>query len=94
MMNACAVNISGKLFKPSTAMPRPPSRSRYAAPSAPRVAITTGSPPSAFRLYAMLPAQPPHSRRISPIWNDTDSMCVWSGRMCRAKRSGNTMIVS
>ena len=42
----------------------------------------------------MLPAQPPHSRRISPIWNDTDSMCVWSGRMCRAKRSGNTMMVS
>ena len=42
----------------------------------------------------MLPAQPPHSRRISPIWNETDSMCTWSGRMCRAKRSGNTMMVS
>ncbi len=42
----------------------------------------------------MLPAQPPHSRRMSLIWNDTDSMCVCSGRMCRAKRSGNTMIVS
>src|SRR5215831_4791100 len=42
----------------------------------------------------MLPAHPPHSRRISPIWNDTDSTCVSPGRMCRAKRSGKTMIVS
>src|SRR6185369_7493240 len=42
----------------------------------------------------MLPAHPPHSWRISPIWNDTDSTRVWSGRMCREKRSGNTMIVS
>src|SRR5207244_3340961 len=42
----------------------------------------------------MLPAQPPHSRRISPIWNDTESTCVCSGRMCRANRSGNTMMVS
>src|SRR5678816_3025926 len=42
----------------------------------------------------MFPAQPPHSRRISAIWNDTDSTCVCSGRMWRAKRSGNTMMVS
>src|SRR5678815_587584 len=42
----------------------------------------------------MLPAHPPHSWRISPIWNDTDRTRVWSGRMCREKRSGNTMIVS
>ena len=42
----------------------------------------------------MLPAQPPHSRRISAIWNDTDSMCVSPGRMWRPKRSGNTMMVS
>ena len=42
----------------------------------------------------MLPAQPPHSRRISPIWKETDSTCVCSGRMWRAKRSGNTMMVS
>src|SRR4051812_38191471 len=42
----------------------------------------------------MFPAQPPHSRRMSPMWNDTDSMCVRSGRMWRPKRSGNTMMVS
>jgi hypothetical protein len=58
------------------------------------VAITTGSPPIAFRLYAMLPAQPPHSRRMSPTVNDTDRRCTCSGRMWRAKRSGNTMMVS
>ena len=56
--------------------------------------MTTGVPPSPCRPYAMLPAQPPHSRRISPIWKDTDSTCTCSGRMCRAKRSGNTMMVS
>ncbi len=28
----------------------------------------------------MLPAQPPHSRRISAIWNDTDSTCVSLGQ--------------
>src|SRR2546429_4779705 len=42
----------------------------------------------------MLPAQPPHSRRISPTWKQTESTCVCSGRMWRAKRSGNTMMVS
>src|SRR5262245_64403513 len=42
----------------------------------------------------MLPAQPPHSRRISAIWNDTDSTCGGSGWMWRANRSGNTMMVS
>src|SRR5450755_2442994 len=42
----------------------------------------------------MLPAHPPHSRRISPTRNDTDSTCVCSGRMWRANRSGKTMIVS
>ena len=47
-----------------------------------------------FRLYAMLPAQPPHSRRISPTVNDTDSTCACSGRMWRANWSGNTMMVS
>ncbi len=62
--------------------------------SSPMVAMTTGSPPSALRLYAMLPAHPPHSRRMSPIRKDTESTCVWSGRMWREKRSLNTMIVS
>src|SRR6185437_4370197 len=42
----------------------------------------------------MLPAHPPHSRRMSLIWNATDSMCVCSGRIWRANRSGNTMMVS
>src|SRR5438270_4390750 len=42
----------------------------------------------------MLPAQPPHSRRISLIWKETESTCVWSGRIWRANRSGKTMIVS
>src|SRR6185312_5996157 len=42
----------------------------------------------------MFPAHPPHSRRMSLIWNATDSMCVCSGRIWRANRSGNTMMVS
>ena len=42
----------------------------------------------------MLPAHPPHSRRISLIWNDTESTCVSPGRMWRPNRSRNTMMVS
>src|SRR5437763_3870207 len=75
-------------------MPSFVRRSRYGPPSSPIVAMMTGLPPRPCRLYAMLPEHPPNSRRMSPIWNDTDSTCTWSGRMCRANRSGNSMMVS
>ncbi len=42
----------------------------------------------------MLPAQPPNSRRICSVRNDTFSMCSLSGRMWFRNWSANTMMVS
>src|SRR5512146_1949100 len=43
--------------------------------------MISGCPPSSCRLYAMLPAQPPYSRRISGTRKATLRMCICSGRM-------------
>ena len=75
-------------------MPSARMRSRYSAPSLPSAAITTGSPPSCASVYAMLPAQPPNSRRSVGTRNETFRMCTWSGRICCAKRPWNVVMVS
>src|SRR3954451_2153941 len=53
-----------------------------------------GVPPSSFRAYAMLPAQPPKSRLRLGTRNETFRMCSWSGRICSAKRPWKPMMVS
>jgi hypothetical protein len=58
---------------------------RYSCPSSPTAAITRASPPSWQRLYAMLPAQPPNSRRRVGTRNETLRMCSCSGRICCEK---------
>src|SRR5690242_14440809 len=57
-------------------------------------AITTGSPPSWRKVYAMLPAQPPNSRRKVGTRNETFRMCSCSGRICCANLPGNVVMVS
>ena len=52
-----------------------PSTITVAGNTSPTVAITRGSSPSSFRLYAMLPAVPPYSRRISGVRKQTLRMC-------------------
>jgi hypothetical protein len=80
-MNACAVNVPGIVRTCEVSRPSSANRARYGASSSPTAAIITGSPPSSFMLYAMLPAQPPNSRRISSTRNETFSRCTLSGRM-------------
>ena len=58
------------------------------------VAMISGSPPSSFRLYAMLPAQPPNTRLMSGTRKQTFRMWIWSGRMQSLKRSLKTIMLS
>src|SRR5690349_23654296 len=75
-------------------MPQASKCSRYEPKSWPTAAIGIGSPPSIFRLYAMLPAQPPNSRRIRGTRKATFRICTLSGRMWFLNWSWNTMMVS
>ena len=86
MIIACAVYVSATSRTNSVLIPAASCARRSRAPSLPTVAIGSGVPPSSFRLYAMLPAQPPKSRRSAGTRNDTFRMCSWSGRIWSAKR--------
>src|SRR4051812_24800035 len=76
------------------AVPNLAKRSRYSAPSWPGVAMISGSPPSMFRLYAMLAAQPPYSVRSVGTRNETFTRCSWSASRASAKRPWYCMILS
>src|SRR5258706_613046 len=56
--------------------------------------MTRGLEPGSLGLWALLPAQPPNSRRSSGTRNDTFNMWICSGRMCSRKRPWNTMMLS